>query len=595
MMLAALVQSRNHKGGYKMVKLTINNIPVEVEEGTTVLDAAKKVGVHIPTLCNLDLHEFGVINKVASCRICVVEQKGKESLVPSCAETVFEGMEIVTDSVRALNARRGNLELLLSNHPFECLTCRKNLRCELQSLAQELNIRDVVYHGEKMKYPLDMSSLAIVHDPEKCVMCRRCITMCNDVQTVGVLSAINRGFEVVVAPAFNLDMIDTSCTNCGQCVAVCPTGALTEMSYLHKTWRALANPNRHVVVQIAPAVRVAIGEMFGMEPGSISTGKLVTALKRLGFDAVFDTNFAADLTIMEEARELVHRIQHGGRLPMLTSCCPAWVTFVEHQFPDLLDVPSTCKSPQTMLGAIAKSYYLDTLNILPRRLKVVSVMPCIAKKAEAARPELSKEALLNVDYVLTTRELGNMIIEAGIDFSNLDDTPFDSILGESTGAAAIFGTTGGVIEAAVRTASEMLTGETLEKIEFEQLRGLEGIRKAEVKIGDLNLKIGIAHGLGNARKLLEQIQRGESDFHAIEIMACPGGCIGGGGQPFHHGDENIIKKRQQAIYEIDRGMTTRKSHENQTVLKLYEEFLGEPYGEKAHDLLHTCYTKGERI
>lgn len=578
-----------------MVKLTINNIPVEVEEGTTVLDAAKKIGIHIPTLCYLNLHDFGVVNKVASCRICVVEQKGKESLVPSCAETVFEGMEIVTDSVRALNARRSNLELLLSNHPFECLVCRKNLRCELQSLAQELNIRDVVYHGEKMQYPLDMSSLAIVKDPEKCVMCRRCETMCNEVQTVGVLSAVNRGFDVVVAPAFHLDMVDTSCTYCGQCVAVCPTGALTEMSYLHKTWRALANPNRHVVAQVAPAVRVAIGEMFGMDPGSISTGKIVTALKRLGFNAVFDTNFAADLTIMEEARELVHRIQHGGRLPMLTSCCPAWVKFVEHQFPELLDVPSSCKSPQTMLGAIAKSYYLDSLDILPRRLKVVSIMPCIAKKAEAARPELSKEALLNVDYVLSTRELGNMIIEAGIDFSKLEDTPFDSIFGESTGAAAIFGTTGGVIEAAARTAYELLTGENLENIEFQQLRGLEGIREAVIPIGDFNLKIGIAHGLGNARKLLEAIQRGESDYHAIEIMACPGGCIGGGGQPFHHGDENIIKKRQEAIYEIDRSMPRRKSHENETVLRLYEEFLGEPYGTKAHDLLHTCYTKGERI
>ena len=578
-----------------MVHCTVNGLHVLVPEGATILDAAKKAGIHIPTLCHLDLHDFGVVNKVASCRVCMVEIKGRQNLVPSCAEAVTPGMKIITDSVKALSARRTNMELLLSNHPFECLTCRRNLRCELQSLAQELNIRDVVYEGEKKDYPLDLSSNAIVKDPTKCVMCRRCETMCNEVQTVGVLSAINRGFGVTVATAFNLEMLDTSCTYCGQCVAVCPTAALTEMSVLHKVWRALANPNRHVVAQVAPAVRVAIGEMFDMEPGSISTGKIVTALKRLGFDKVFDTNFAADLTIIEEANELVHRIQHGGRLPMLTSCCPAWVKFIEHQFPDLLDVPSTCKSPQTMLGAMAKSYYLDTLDILPRRLKVVAIMPCLAKKAEAARPELSKEELLNVDYVLSTRELGDMIREAGIDFKNLEETPFDSILGESTGAAAIFGTTGGVIEAAVRTAHEMITGEELKDVDFKQLRGIEGIREAIVPIGDLNLKIGIAHGLGNARKLLESVRNGTSEYHAIEIMACPGGCIGGGGQPFHHGDETIILKRQQAIYEIDRNSKRRKSHENETVHKLYESFLGEPYGETAHEYLHTCYTKGERI
>jgi NADH-quinone oxidoreductase subunit G/NADP-reducing hydrogenase subunit HndD len=578
-----------------MVHVTVNGIHVNVPEGSTILDAAKKAGIHIPTLCHLDLCDFGVVNKVASCRVCVVEVKGRENLVPSCAEEVYDGMKIITDSVKALSARRTNLELLLSNHPFECLTCRKNLRCELQSLAQELNIRHITVEGEKMDYPLDMSSLALVKDPSKCVMCRRCETMCNEVQTVGVLSAINRGFDVVVAPAFNLDMADTSCTYCGQCVAVCPTAALTEMSVLHKVWRSLSNPKHHVVAQIAPAVRVALGEMFGMEPGSISTGKIVTALKRLGFDKVFDTNFGADLTIIEEANELVHRIKHGGTLPMLTSCCPAWVKFIEHQFPELLDVPSTCKSPQTMLGAMAKSYYLDTLDIEPRNFKVVSIMPCLAKKAEAARPELSKEELYNVDYVLSTRELGDMIIEAGIDFTNLEDTPFDSILGESTGAAAIFGTTGGVIEAATRTAYEMLTGETLEKVEFEQLRGLEGIREAVVPIGDLNLKIGIAHGLGNARKLLEDIKNGKTEYHAIEIMACPGGCIGGGGQPFHHGDQEILKKRQQAIYEIDRNSKRRKSHENEEVMKLYETFLDKPYGKKAHEYLHTCYTKGERI
>ena len=578
-----------------MVNIKINGIRIQVPDNTTVLEAAKKVGVHIPTLCYMKLDDFGIINKVSSCRVCVVEEVGKSVLVPSCSSEVYEGMNIVTNSAKALNARRNNLELLLSNHPFECLTCEKNLDCELQSLADELNINEIHAKGEKMSYPIDRSSNSIVKNPNKCIMCRRCETMCNDVQTVGVLSAINRGFGVVVAPAFNLDLVDTSCTYCGQCVAVCPTAALTERNDIQKVWRALANEKRHVVAQVAPAVRVAIGEMFDMEPGTISTGKVVTAVKRLGFDAVFDTNFGADLTIIEEAHELVHRIQHGGVLPMLTSCCPAWVKFFEHQFPDMLDIPSTCKSPQTMLGAIIKSYYLKNLDILPRRLKVVSIMPCVAKKAESARPELSKEELSNVDFVLSTREFGRMIKEAGIDFASLEDSEFDSLLGVSTGAGAIFGTTGGVIEAATRTAYEMLTGKSLENVDFKQLRGLEGVREATVKIGDLDLKIGIAHGLGNARKLLESIQSGKSHFHAIEIMACPGGCIGGGGQPYHHGNQEIIKKRQAAIYEIDRGLPRRKSHENEMVLKLYDEYLGKPYGEKAHDLLHTCYVPKERI
>jgi NADH-quinone oxidoreductase subunit G/NADP-reducing hydrogenase subunit HndD len=580
-----------------MINLTINDKKIQVPEGTTVLDASKLVGVDIPTLCHLDLHDFKVVNQVASCRVCVVEVEGRQALAPSCAEKVYEGMVVKTDSLKAINARRANLELLLSNHPFECLTCMKNLDCELQSLAEELNIKEIHAKGEKMDYPIDISSNAIVKDPNKCVMCRRCETMCNDVQTVGVLSAIKRGFDVVVAPAFNLDMAETSCTYCGQCVAVCPTAALTERNDLPKVWRALSRERNHVVVQVAPAVRVAIGEMFGLEPGTISTGKLVTALRRLGFSAVFDTNFGADLTIMEEARELVHRIQHGGTLPMLTSCCPAWVKFFEHQFPELLDVPSSCKSPQTMVGAIAKTYYAEKMNIPAKNLKVVSIMPCVAKKAESARPELSKEEELHVDYVLSTREFGRMIKEAGIDFNKLEDSEFDSILGESTGAAAIFGTTGGVIEAAVRTAHELITGEELEgnRLDFKDLRGLEGIREATVKINDLELRIGIAHGLGNARKLLEDIKAGKADFHAIEIMACPGGCIGGGGQPYHHGDETIIKKRQDAIYKIDQSMPRRKSHENEMVLKLYEDYLGEPYGKRAHELLHTCYVPGEKI
>ena len=367
----------------KTVNIKINGRPTVVKETMTVLDACDQVGIKIPTLCHMNLEDYGIVNKVASCRVCVVEVAGRNHLVPSCAEKVYEGMEIRTDSVKAINARRNNLELLLSNHPFECLTCMKNLDCELQSLAEELNIREIHAKGEKMNYPIDKSSNAIVKDPNKCVMCRRCETMCNDVQTVGVLSGLNRGFNAVVAPAFNLDMIETSCTYCGQCVAVCPTAALTERNDVPRVWRRLSNKRYHMVAQVAPAVRVALGEMFNMKPGSISTGKIVTALRRLGFDSVFDTNFGADLTIMEEARELVHRIEHGGRLPMLTSCCPAWVKFFEHQFPDMLDVPSTCKSPQTIVGAIAKTYYAEKINLPSKNIKVVSIMPCVAKKAES--------------------------------------------------------------------------------------------------------------------------------------------------------------------------------------------------------------------
>jgi NADH-quinone oxidoreductase subunit G/NADP-reducing hydrogenase subunit HndD len=446
-----------------------------------------------------------------------------------------------------------------------------------------------------MNYSKDESSYALIKDPNKCIMCRRCETMCNEVQTCGILSAVNRGFDVFVGPAFNLDMADTSCTFCGQCVAVCPTAALTEVNNTGKVWNALNDPTKHVVVQVAPAVRVAIGEMFDMPSGTISTGKLVSALRALDFDAVFDTDFGADLTIMEEATELIGRIKNGGTLPMLTSCCPAWVKFFEHQYPDLLDIPSTCKSPQIMLGSIVKSYYAEKMKIDPKDIVNVSVMPCLAKKAEAARPELTKDDHSDVDIVITTRELGQMLKIAGIDFSGLSNGKFDQLLGESTGASVIFGTTGGVIEAAVRTAYEWMTGETLEKVDFTQLRGLDGIRSATVKVGDLNLRIGIAHGLGNARKLLNDIRDGVSQFDAIEIMACPGGCIGGGGQPYHHGDMDIIKQRQLAIYQEDHNKVLRKSHENPFVKKLYEEFLGEPNSKKSHELLHTHYVPREKI
>ena len=579
----------------KMLSIKINDMPLQVPEGTTILEASRMVSLKIPTLCHMDLKGFGIVNQSASCRVCVVEVEGRAPLAPSCSELCTDGMVIRTDSIRAIAARRTAVELLLSNHPFDCLLCAKNLECELQALAQELGIREIRYSGEKMDHPKDTSSYALVKDPNKCVMCRRCETMCNTVQTCGILSAVNRGFNVFVGPAFNLDMADTSCTFCGQCVAVCPTAALTEVNNTPKVWQAIADPKKHVVVQVAPAVRVAIGEEFGMEPGTITTGKLVSALRSLHFDAIFDTDFGADLTIMEEASELIHRIQNGGVLPMLTSCCPAWVKFFEHQFPDMLDIPSTCKSPQIMLGAMVKTYYAEKMKLNPDDIVVVSVMPCLAKKAEAARPELTKDDNSNVDVVITTRELALMLKEAGINFANLPESDFDHMLGESTGASVIFGTTGGVIEAAVRTAYDWITGETLEKVDFQQLRGLEGIRSATVKVGDMNLRIGIAHGLGNARKLLEDIRDGISQFDAIEIMACPGGCIGGGGQPYHHGDMEIIRKRQAAIYQEDRNKVLRKSHDNPYIKQLYDEYLGKPNSHKAHELLHTHYVPKEKI
>lgn len=580
-----------------MVKITINDNVIEAPKGTSVLNAAKTAGIHIPTLCHMDLHmdQFGVINQNASCRVCMVEVEGRPALVPSCSEKVMDGMVIRTDTKRAITARRMSVELLLSNHPKDCLMCPKNMECDLQRLAADLGVRDNKWEGERINYELDKSSRAIVKDVNKCVMCRKCETMCNEVQTCGILSGVNRGFPSFVGPAFNMDMKETSCTYCGQCVAVCPTAALTEHNQIADVWSAINNPKKHVVVQVAPAIRVAVGEMFGMEPGTISTGKLATALRRLGFDGIFDTDFAADLTIMEEASELVHRLTHNGTLPILTSCCPAWVQFFEHQFPDMLDIPSSCQSPQIMFGAIAKTYYAEKKGIDPKDIVVVSIMPCIAKKAEAAREELSTEGNQNVDFVLTNREFGKMLKEACIDFAGLPEGNFDSMLGESSGAAVIFGTTGGVIEAATRTAYEWVTGEKLENVEFTQLRGMDGIRSATVQVGDIALNIGIAHGLGNARKLLEDIKAGRSHFHAIEIMACPGGCIGGGGQPYHHGDMEIVKKRQQAIYQDDRNSKIRKSHENTEIIKLYEEFLGKPYGHKAHELLHTHYSPKERV
>ena len=576
-----------------LVTLTINGKKIELQEGSTILDAAKSLNIRIPTLCHFKLHDDKTINDPGSCRVCVVEVEGRRNLAPACSTPATNGMVVITNSIRAIKARRTIVELYLSNHPKECLLCAKNLHCELQSLAGELDIREIRYEGKMSHYPIDNSSYSIIRNLDKCVLCRRCETMCNEVQTCRVLSGINRGFITNVAPAFNSPLAETNCTFCGQCVAVCPTGALVEVDNVPKVWRALEKKDKTVVVQVAPAVRVALGELFGLEPGAIVTGKMVSALKNLGFDYVFDTNFAADLTIMEEAHEMIDRITNNRNLPILTSCCPAWVKFFEHQFPDLLDIPSTCKSPHEMFGAITKHYFAEKMGIKEEDMIVVSVMPCVAKKYEAERPELESGGVKDVDIVITTRELGRMIKEAGINFLLLDDEEYDHPLGESTGAAQIFGTTGGVIEAALRTAAVQLTGGAIDKVDYTEVRGMAGLREASVKIGDLTLNLAIANGLGNARTLLESIRDGKSNYHAIEIMACPGGCIGGGGQPYHHGDLEILKKRAAGIYAIDTQHKVRMSHENVAIQELYANFLGEPGGELAHKLLHTSYFKRE--
>lgn len=570
-----------------MINFKINDIELSVPKGTTILQAANQINVKIPTLCHLDLHDIKFLNKLASCRVCVVEDLKSGKMFPACATPVKEGMDIKTDSPRAVKSRRTIVELLLSDHPNSCLTCAKNLDCQLQSIAHDLGVREIPYTGEMRKLPIDKDSYSIVRDPNKCILCRRCETMCNEVQTVGALAEVGRGFYTHVGSTFNRSMFETTCTFCGQCVSVCPTGALTEVSNVTKVWDEL-NSDKLVVVQTAPATRVALGEMFGMEPGTVVTGKMVAALKKLGFDMVFDTNFAADLTIVEEANEFVNRMK-DDKLPILTSCCPGWVNFMEQQFSDMIDIPSSCKSPHEMFGAIAKSYLCEKLNVKPENMCVVSVMPCVAKKFESARPELEKDGHSDVDIVITTRELAAMIKEAGINFVGLEDQDFDNPLGESTGAGAIFGATGGVIEATVRTAYETITGEELQALEFTALRGFDGIKETTVKIGDRDVRIAVANGLGNTRKLLNKVKSGEEKFDAIEVMACPGGCIGGGGQPYHHGDISVLKRRAEGIYSIDEGKHLRKSHENPQVKKLYEDYLGEVGGPLAHELLHTSY------
>lgn len=567
-----------------LVTLTIDNRQVEVEEGTTILQAAKKCGIEIPTLCYLE-----EINEIGACRMCVVEVEGAKALQASCVAPVAPGMKVKTNSPAVRASRKLTLELLLSNHPEECLTCLRNQNCELQKLAESLGVRRVRFGGARTEYAIDDSSASIVRDPRKCVLCRRCEAVCDKVQTVHAIYAQERGFDTVIAPAFGARMGESICVNCGQCSLVCPTAAITERDQTEEVWAALADPNKHVVVQTAPATRVSVGEMFGLPPGSIVTGKMVAALRRLGFDRVFDTDFTADLTIVEEASELIQRVQTGGVLPLITSCSPGWIKFIETYYPDLLSNLSTCKSPQQMFGALAKTYYPRKAGIDPANVFVVSIMPCTAKKFEAQRPEMADSGYQDVDVVLTTRELGRMLKEAGIDFNALPEEDYDDPLGISTGAGAIFGATGGVMEAALRTAYELITKKELGNIDIEAVRGLEGVKEASVQVGDLTVKAAVAHGLGNARKLLDKVRAGEADYHFIEIMCCPGGCIGGGGQPIPTNTE-IRRQRIAGIYDVDQAMKIRKSHENPAVQVLYKEFLGEPLGHKSHELLHTHYT-----
>ena len=574
------------------VNLTINGKPVSVPAGSTILDAAKQLNIKIPTLCYCEKLGCGIGNKPASCRICVVEVEKRRNLAPACATPVMEGMVVHTNTQRALKARRTILELMLSDHPNDCLTCPKNRECSLQRLAAEFGINEVQYKGEVNQFPVDNSSEAIMRDLSKCIMCRRCETVCNKVQTVGALTGYGRGFKAKVGTASMIPLADTSCTFCGQCVNACPVGAITGISYVKKVWAAINDPSKTVIVQTAPAVRVAVGQEFGFEPGVAITGKLVAGLRALGFDKVFDTNFSADLTIMEEGTEIVQRIKEGKNLPILTSCCPGWINFIEHNFPDLLHIPSSCKSPQQMFGAIAKTYYAEKIGVKPEDLIVVSIMPCQAKKYEAARPEFSKDGVRDVDFVVTTRELCRMFREAGVNLANMDDEQYDSPLGESSGAADIFGVTGGVLEAACRSVYFMLNGKNLEgdAINFRAVRGLDGVKEATVQIAPgKSINVAVCSGLGNARKVLEKVRQEPDRFQAIEIMACPGGCINGGGQPFLHGHTDLLEKRMKGIYSEDERKTLRLSHENSDIQKLYADFLGEPGSEKAHHLLHTTY------
>ncbi len=590
-----------------MINLTIDNKPFAVEEGTTVLEACKQAGINIPTLCYLEN-----IQAIGACRVCLVEIDGVKDLVASCVMPVSEEMKVHTNNRRVREARKVVVELLLSEHEGDCQVCDRNEDCELQSISHDLGILKLRYEGEKAQRYQDHSTIGLVRDSAKCISCRRCVTVCTEIQGISALFPQSRGFKTTIGPAFGQGLDTVTCVQCGQCAAVCPVGAISERDQIDEVWTALDNPDLTVVVQTAPAIRAALGECFGMEPGTLVTGKMTTALRRMGFDAIFDTNFSADLTIMEEGTELLTRLKRAlvdgedVALPMFTSCSPGWISFMEYYYPDMLPNLSTCKSPQQMMGAMVKTYYAQKLGKKPEELFMVSVMPCTAKKFEAARAEMNASGAQDVDVVLTTRELGKMITQAGIDFQALEDSEMDAPLGLGSGAADIFANTGGVMEAALRTAYELITGKELpfDNLHVTPVVGLEGIKEAEITIEGtvpewsflegVTVKVAVAHTLGKARELVEKIRAGEAEYHFIEVMTCPGGCIGGGGQPRITTDA-VRKARIAAIYAEDEGKTLRKSHDNPAIATVYKEFLGAPLGPLSHELLHTNYEEKERV
>ena len=576
----------------EMVNVIIDGVSVQVEKGSTILQAAQKAGINIPTLCYLK-----DVNQIGACRVCLVEVKGAKALQPSCVYPVTEGLEVMTNTAKVREARKGVVELLLSNHPADCLNCVRSGNCELQNLAQQMGIRKNRFEGEQSTFPIDERSVAIVRDPNKCVYCRRCEAVCSKVQGVSILGGIGRGFNSTVGPAFGHALDDINCTLCGQCINVCPVGALTEKDDTQKVWNALADDSKHVVVQFSPAVRIAISEEFGLPMGTISTGKLVAALRRMGFNKVFDTNWSADLTIMEEGNELLHRLQNGGTLPMITSCSPGWVKFCENHFPGELDHLSSAKSPQQMFGAMVKTYYPQTDGLNAADIYSVSIMPCTAKKFEAARPEMNSSGYQDVDAVITVREIARMIKQAGIDFANLPEEECDAPMGLGTGAATIFGTTGGVMEAALRTVYEVVVGKELPKLELEEVRGTMGeIKEATIDLNGTPVKVAVVNTLARAKEIMKQVQAGTADYTFIEIMACPNGCVGGGGTPIVDAltrtllTEDYRALRAKGLYNDDANLPLRKSHDNPFIKAAYENFLGEPLGHKAHELLHTHYT-----
>ncbi len=571
-----------------MVHLKINNIPVEVKEGSTILEAAKAAGINIPTLCYLK-----EINEIGACRVCVVEVKGARSLVAACVYPVNEGMEVFTNTEKVRKSRKTTLELLLSDHKKECLSCVRSTNCELQKLSYEYGCDENRFKGEKAKYEEDTSTSYLVRDNEKCILCRRCVAVCKKVQEVAVIAPARRGFNTHIACAFESDLADAPCVACGQCVAVCPTGALHEREEIDNVRDAINDPEKVVVVAAAPAVRAAIGEEFGYPIGTNTEGKMFTAMRMLGFDKVFDVNFGADLTIMEEANELIHRVKEGGTLPMFTSCSPGWIRFVEYYYPELIPNLSSCKSPMQMFGATVKTYWAQKENIDPKNIYVVGVMPCTAKKFERTRENENASGYPDVDAVLTTRELAKMIKNSGILYNELPDGTFDNPLGEFTGAGVIFGATGGVMEAALRTAAEEITGKPLDKVDFKEVRGIKGIKEASYDLNGVKVKVAVASGLTNAKALCEKIKKGECDYTFVEVMCCPGGCVNGGGQPIQSAytrrQVDLRSKRAKALYDEDKKADIRKSHENPAIQKLYKDFFGEPGSHKAHEILHTSY------